>query len=199
MIRIPAPFHCALAGIAMLCASGCFGTVQHTVKYLWAFESHHSINNLSYEYLGSAGPDAIWVRNKYDLKARLPFDTGHFPGIKDADDLNLIPSEVELLRAMAEGVIRDYFGASKEITLITFKIGRKEEQDEPRTWLIDATIEGRHETIIETLARHGLIILDTELLKDTGFKRIGRLQLDAMRSRLGIWQHARVNNPHWHD
>lgn len=180
--------------IMSLC-SGCFGTAIYIKEYIVAPGSHRSINLIDCTYLGVAGPDALWIKNKNGIKIAQKFESGWFPS--RLDDLNMNKHEFEVVKNQAKQLIQDYFGSHENIQLITFKVAGRE--DRTRIWMLDAQVEDNPHTVIELLVRRGLFKLDRDLIERAGLRRFYNLQLDAMRSRLGVWKYMTVSNPSWHD
>lgn len=177
--------------------SGCIGTAVYIKDYLILAGADRAVNYLKLSYLGTSGPDSVIVRNKDGVRAKLNFESGHFPKASEISDLNLKESDWNEISLRAEDSLRDFLGEAKVADFII--LNKETDHEYPKAYLLDIKLEDEADSALEHQVRRGFLILNKDLIINARLKRLFSLQRNAMRSRLGVWRHITSTNPSWHD
>jgi hypothetical protein len=181
-----------------LLSSGCFQTAMFVKDYILTSPGmDKAVTSVFYTYHSVRGTHGLWLSNESGLPAHLDIEMLSFPHRQQWDELNMDTETGEALKAKTIRLLRNYFGSQKRIELITLKTVAPDRQE--HNHLLDARSPEQMETLGEHMVSRGLYQVDTDLAKSSDYKHLLKLQNEAQRSRLGIWQYASVLNPNWHD
>ena len=185
-------------GCLLLISSGCFHVARHFTDYIITSPGmDKAVNSVFYTYHSVRGTHGLWLSNERGLHAHLDFEMLSFPDRHQWDELNMETETGEALKAKTIRLLRNYFGSEKRIELIVLKTVAPDQQE--HSYLLDARSPDQMETLGEHMVSRGLYQVDADLAKSSDHKHLLKLQNEAQRSRLGIWQYASVLNPNWHD
>lgn len=142
---------------------------------------HKGVIPIEYFFKGVYGPDRIHVANSGEVSAVLKLDLVTFPSLEDGP---YHKHEFEVLQRKSEQFLRNYFSSQSKIIVYTMK---REIDHKMRYFVLDVRHPERDESAADYLVSRGLIKVDHEVAKLSGYEHLIKLEKEAQMQDLGVW------------